>query len=460
VKKSIVYGEGWLEVTLPDGTREASTGLNARVPPVADIDDAIARALAEPLGGPPLRERARGARRVTIAFDDPTVPCFVPVWEKAIDRVLAELAAAGVAPEQVSLLCANALHRKFTARELAGILGERLVAAFDGRIGCHDAEDPDGLVYLGTTPSGYDVELNRAVVDSDVLVYVNASAFRGFHGGWKSVCVGLSTWRSIRWHHTPDRMTMSVDRSAMHQILDEMGALVEERLGPHRVFKIETLLANPMQVGRVWAGSVGDVRRAAVEAIRASTPPRRDMMAEKADVVVYGVPAWSPYAAYARMNPLLTLLSTGLGYLGGVINALGKPGCTAVLATPCPDGWDEAHHPSYRETWERILPACAGDPAGGLRYADELAARPEYVDAYRHGNGFHAVHPLMGLFGLVRLKHAARVIVAGIGDPALARHAGLDAAGTVEEAVERGLAAAGAGASVALVSYPPAYNRQ
>src|SRR5262249_15587886 len=149
----------------------------------------------------------------------------------------------------------------------------------------------------------------------------------------------------------------------------------DAKLGAHRVFKIETLLANPMQVGKVWAGSVGATRRAAVEAIRASTPPRRDMMADKADVVVYGVPAWSPYAAYARMNPLLTLLSTGLGYLGGVINALGKPGCTAVIATPCPDGWDEAHHPSYRETWEKILPACLDEPERGLTYADELAAR-------------------------------------------------------------------------------------
>jgi lactate racemase-like protein len=460
MKTSIVFGDGWLDVTLPDGTREASTSLNVKVPPVADLDETLAAALASPLGGPTLRERARGARAVTIAFDDPTVPCFVPVWEKAIDHVLAELSAAGVGADSVRLLCANALHRKFTEKELAGILGSRLVAQFQGRIGCHDAEDHDNLVYLGTTPSGYDVEVNRAVADSDVLVYVNASAFRGFHGGWKSVCVGLSTWRSIRWHHTPDRMTMSVDRSAMHEILDEMGALVEERLGAHRVFKIETLLANPMQVGRVWAGSVGATRRAAVAAIRTSTPSRRDLLPEKADVVVYGVPAWSPYAAYARMNPLLTLLSTGLGYLGGVINALGKPGCSVVLATPCPDGWDEQHHPSYRETWERILPQCRAEPADGLAYADELRARPEYVEAYRDGFGFHAVHPLMGLFGLVRLKHAARVIVAGIQDPALARHAGLEATGSVEEAVDLARAAHGPSASVALVRYPPAFNRQ
>jgi len=55
------------------------------------------------------------------------------------------------------------------------------------------------------------------------------------------------------------------------------------------------------------------------------------------------------------MNPLLTLISSGLGYLGGAAQAVGKPGCSVILATPCPDQWDEIHHPSYREVWEDVL---------------------------------------------------------------------------------------------------------
>ena len=45
------------------------------------------------------------AKRVTIAFDDPTVPCFAPVWETAIAQVLGELRAAGVADKCVHLIC-------------------------------------------------------------------------------------------------------------------------------------------------------------------------------------------------------------------------------------------------------------------------------------------------------------------------------------------------------------------
>src|SRR3990170_3376172 len=80
-----------------------------------------------------------------------------------------------------------------------------------------------------------------------------------------------------------------------------------------------------------------------VEPRAAPHKPRRSE-AEPADVVIYGVPAWSPYATFARMNPLLTLVSSGLGYLGGYIEALGKPGCSVIMATPCPDDWDLEHH--------------------------------------------------------------------------------------------------------------------
>ncbi|MBI4509569.1 MAG: DUF2088 domain-containing protein [Deltaproteobacteria bacterium] len=461
MRTSIVFGDRWLDVELPEGAREVDAGVGFKVPAVADLGAEVSAALAKPLDMPPIAELARGARKVTIAFDDPTVPCLAPLWEIAIPRVLAELEQAGVPAEGVRLLCANALHRKFTHRELAGILGKAVMSTHGDRVSCHDAEDPDNLIYLGSTPSGYEVELNRAACESDLLVYVNASSYRGFNGGWKSVCVGLSTWRSIRWHHTPERMSMSFDRNPLHEVLDEMGALVEHKLGRSRIFKIETVLANPLQVARVFAGSVGGARLAALSLMRAHVRPRREAAQSRADIIVYGVPDWSPYAAYASMNPMLTLLSTGLGYLGGVINAAGKPGCTVILATPCPDRWDEQHHPSYREVWERVLPACGRDPHAALReHADDLARRPEYIAAYRDGHGFHGVHPLLGLFPLTRLRHAARVIVAGIEDPALARHAGFEATATVEDAMDRALAMHGRGAELGLVRYPPAFNRK
>ena len=119
------------------------------------------------------------------------------------------------------------------------------------------------------------------------------------------------------------------------------------------------------------------------------------------------------------MNPILTLISSGLGYLGGYIEALGKPGCTVILATPCPETWDMEHHPSYREAWDRVLPETR-DPYEIMRRFDDDFARTPATSIVSYGVAFHPVHAILATHPLRRLKHASRVIVAGADDPAVA----------------------------------------
>lgn len=461
LEEQLVFGRGSLRAQLPDHTQLVSPGVSLPLAATHDLAATVSAAMERPLDLPPLRQMARGARRVTVAFDDPTVPCYAPLWSTAIPLVLDTLDAAGVARDAVTLLCANALHRKFTHDELAGILGWDVVRELGpaGRLQCHDAEASDELEHLGTTDDGADVEISRSVTDADLVVYVNAATTRGFSGGWKSICVGLSSYRSIRHHHDPDTMSMSMDKNRMHEILDRMGAVVESRLGPRRVFKLETILANPLQVHRVVGGTVAATRREVLAVTRAHQPPRRDLLPERVDVVLYGVPDWSPYAAYSHLNPILELVSTGLGYLGGMIEALGKPGCTVVMATPARDRWDDTHHPSYREVWERVLRVTRDPYQARAWFEPDFAARHDYLESYRTGFGFHPVHAIMALYPLKRLRHAGRVIVAGAQEPHVARHFGFEPAATVEDAL--GLAAEihGPDPSIALVRYPPATNR-
>jgi lactate racemase len=459
VREELVFGDGWITAELPDHTVPVSPGVSLPLEPAVDLGGTYAEAVERPLDTPPLAELVRPGDRVTVAFDDPTVPCYAPAWRAAIPAILGALDRGGVAEEDVTLLCANALHRKFTPGELAGILGEEVVDRFRDRLLCHDAEDPSRIDHLGDTPAGHPVEVNRLVSDSDLTVYLNCSTTRGFSGGWKSVCVGLSTYRSIRTHHDPDTMSMSLDRNRMHEILDEMGRVVEDRLGEKRIFKVETVLANPLQVHRAFGGSVGATRTRVLELLRAHQPPRRELVDEPADMVLYGVPDWSPYAAYSFTNPLLTLISTGLGYLGGMIEAVGKPGCTVVLATPCPDRWDHEHHPSYREVWDRALPETRDPYEARERLEPELAERQDYLDRYRDRFGFHPVHPVMALYPLKRLRHAGRVIVAGAEDPGVVRHAGFEPTRTVEEALAMAREEHGPGMRTGLVRYPPAVSR-
>jgi len=66
------------------------------------------------------------------------------------------------------------------------------------------------------------------------------------NGGWKSILVGLGSWRSIRHHHTPrqwnlETSIMNPQTNPMHKILREMGVLVRQKCN---IFQIESVVNN------------------------------------------------------------------------------------------------------------------------------------------------------------------------------------------------------------------------
>ena len=76
MERQIVCGGGYVTAILPDHTQVVSPGLSLPVEPTGDLGAEIERALAEPLDTPPLRAQVRPGARVTLAFDDATVPCY------------------------------------------------------------------------------------------------------------------------------------------------------------------------------------------------------------------------------------------------------------------------------------------------------------------------------------------------------------------------------------------------
>src|ERR1700712_4654298 len=218
------------------------------IAPLDDIDGAIRDALLHPYDQDPLPELLKPDMKLTIAFDDISLP--LPkmkkpdIRQRVIEAVLDMAADAGVA--DVHLICALALHRRLTEAELRHAVGDRVYDAFAprGMLYQHDAEDPDNLTYLGTTPQGEEVEMNKRAVDSDLLVYVNINLV-AMDGGWKSTATGLSSYRSLRHHHNPTTMEnshsfMDQHRSELHKSNWRMGkVLVDSGV---KVFQIETTL--------------------------------------------------------------------------------------------------------------------------------------------------------------------------------------------------------------------------
>ena len=169
------------------------------------------------------------------------------------------------------------------------------------------------------------------------------------------------------------------------------------------------------------------------------------------DGVVHTVHAFGP-AMLARRRGHAVIVSSGLGYLGGYIEALGKPGCTVVLASPCPDTWDMEHHPSYRDVWDRVLPETRDPYEIMARFEGEFTTHAGYIDRYRNGVAFHPVHGILATHPLRRLKHASRVIVAGADDPAVPARLGFDAAPTVQDAIRMAEDQQGHDCSIACVN--------
>jgi hypothetical protein len=479
-------GEGFRLESFPLGTRVV-------YPPdplaaLPDVDATIDAALRHPLESEPLSALLRPGMRLTIAFDDislPLPPMRAPdIRGRVIEHVVELAAAAGV--DDVQLIAATSLHRRMTATELREVLGERVFRSFSpDALTCHDAEDPCNLVCVGRTEHGEVLELNRRAVESDLLVYVNINLVP-MDGGHKSVPVGLASYRSLRHHHNvqtllASRSYMDPPHSALHASAERMGRLLSQHL---RIFTIETTLDNrtfPPALEflntREWEWSLRDqvafvgarqavmrapsvVRRrmfqsvrapygvtgvtaGATEAVHARTLHRLHQqqlvtVQGQADVLVTGIPYLGPYNVNSLMNPIL-VYCMGLGYLFNMYRGgypLVRRGGVLILFHPLTPEFDRLSHPSYVDFFDEVL-ADTTEPAEiEARFEERYATDEWYRHLYRKGYAYHGVHPFyMWYWGAHARQHLSQVICVGADRPTAAR-LGFRAASTLADALE------------------------
>ena len=110
---SVPFGRGSITFDLPAGV-SGTTVASRDLPPLADPAAAAHDAVARPVSGPRLRDLAAGAGSVVIAVTDATRAC---PDHLLVPPMLAELHAAGIAPEQVTIIVAVGAHRASTDEE-------------------------------------------------------------------------------------------------------------------------------------------------------------------------------------------------------------------------------------------------------------------------------------------------------------------------------------------------------
>ncbi|MFI2031514.1 lactate racemase domain-containing protein [Streptomyces buecherae] len=500
----VCEGEGFRLEQLPHGTRVVYPP--ACLPGIRDLDAAITRALHQPHGSDPLPALLRPGMRLTIVFDDlslPLPPMRSPdIRQRIIEHVL-ELAAAHRV-DDVELIAANALHRRMTPAELRHVVGDRVFRSFfPQHLRNHDAEDQENLLHLGQTGHGEDVEINRRAAESDLIVYVNITLV-AMNGGSKSVSVGLASYRSLRHHHNVDTLRASRSfndpaRSAMHHSYDRMQDLIG---GQVRVFTIETALNNdafPQSLGflskREWEWNAADqaafigarrgsrllspaLRRRAfhrvaapwgVTSVAAGAPSavhpitlrhvhRQQVtpVSGQADVGVFGVPYLCPYNVNSVMNPIL-VASMGLGYLFNMY--LNKPivrrGGVGIFYHPLPNEFHTVHHPSYLDFYEDVLTQSTDPAVVESKFEEQFATDPWYVHLYRKSYAYHGVHPFYMWYWCAHAReHLGDVIFVGA-DPAVASRLGFRAASTLADALQLASHTVGGSPEITYLHAPP-----
>jgi lactate racemase len=504
------HGESFRLERLPAG-RSRVVYPAEPIEPLDDVDGAIRHALDNPIGdSPPLRGLLRPGMRLTICFDDislPLPPMRRPdVRQRIIEAVLDQAAAAGV--DDVHLIAALALHRRMTEAELRHAVGDRVYDAFapNGLLYNHDAEDPDNLAFLGTTAQGEEVEINKRAAESDLIVYVNINLV-SMDGGWKSTATGLASYRSLRHHHNVKTMRHSrsfMDRhhSELHSSNWRMGEVI--RNAGVQIFQIETTLNNdtfgtsgPMSVlqKREWEWTARD--RAAFIAMKAGldrTPlgvRRRIFQGWKApygvtsvqageveavhevttentfaqqivavegqtDILTMGLPYICPYNVNSVMNPIL-VMCLGLGYFFNMYRGqpLVREGGVVIMSHPTPWDFHPVHHPSYIDFFEQVLADTTDPTEIEARYEKQFAEDEWYRHLYRTSHAYHGVHPFyMWYWGCHGLAHAGKVIIVG-GEPRAVRRLGFAPASTLDDALEMASDVVGRDATITHLHNPP-----
>ena len=190
-------GEGFRLERLPLGSRVIYPPDS--LPGLRNVDAAIERSLSSPIGIEPLPELLRPGMRLTIVFDDISLPLpqmqTPDIRQRVIEQVLELAAAKGV--DDVELIAANCTASTDDPAELMRIVGERVFRSFFPRSPAQPRRrGPANLVEIGTTRQGEVVEINRRAMESDLVVYVNIT-LTAMSGGPKSVSVGLASYRSL-----------------------------------------------------------------------------------------------------------------------------------------------------------------------------------------------------------------------------------------------------------------------
>jgi nickel-dependent lactate racemase len=271
-KIKVEFSGGPLSVSVP---RDCVTLTMKKAEVLKDPAKEIKEALEKPLGdlswGKIIKRKGKPADelQVAITVSDITRPVPYKGENGVLLPLLQKLQALGVRQKNIRIIVGTGTHRASTPQEKVEMLGREIVATYE--VQDHDCEARANLVYVGETPSGTEVFLNKSFAEADLKIATGLTEshfMAGASGGRKAICPGLVDLRTIQKFHSPDFLESP---QATNLLLEgnpchEEAAVIAKAVGVD--FTITVTLDKDMRLTGVFAGDLEKVLEEAVRKIK------------------------------------------------------------------------------------------------------------------------------------------------------------------------------------------------
>ena len=197
MKVNLPYGKTQVELKVPDGSTVAYP---RELPRVGNVAAEIRRAMAAPIGSPPLQELAAGKRDAVVVINDITRPA---PSKDMLAAILEELRIAGIRETAVTVVIATGNHRPNSPGEIAGMIGEEFARKL--RVVNHACEDDGALTAITAPGVDIPIRVNSHVATASLKILTGLIAphqAAGYSGGRKSLTPGVAALETIAKQHS------------------------------------------------------------------------------------------------------------------------------------------------------------------------------------------------------------------------------------------------------------------
>jgi len=412
------YGRSGLDVELPDRNVVKCLGYRP-AQPLQNPEKVILDRLAHPTGCAPLGDLARGRSSACVVICDITRPVPNAVL---LPPILCCLEENGIPRERILILLATGLHRPNLGQELVEMVGPEIAALY--RIENHHGREREEHIFLGHSPRGVPVWIDRRYVEADLKIttgLIEPHFMAGFSGGRKLICPGLAHLDTVRvWHgpqflEHPRARAGCLDANPVH----EENTWIGRRAGCD--FIVNVALDEKRRMVEVVAG---DMEAAFLEGVQKVRPMVQDSIPEPVDMVV------TSSAGY----PLDTTFYQSVKGMVAAVEIV-KPGGTVILAASLSEGIGS---PEFQQLF--------------YEHASLDAFMARILDP--HSDYFVMDQWQLEEMAKVRRKARIKVVSDGL-PPEVLRRLFVEPASSVEAAVAECLADYGPNASIAVIPKGP-----